>query len=77
VTFKTNIEEMAISAAKRFDHAEITAAHILYALKKSLDDEISFVGFEAIEKLMNNIASAHTNQISISAEAQEILNKIA
>lgn len=67
---------MAISAAKRFDHAEITTAHILYALKKSLDDEISFVGFEAIEKLMNKIASAHTNQISISAEAQEILNKI-
>ena len=76
MTFKTNIEEMAISAAKRFDHAEITTIHILYALKKTLDDELSFIGFEAIEKLMIKINSAHTNQISISTEAQEILNKI-
>jgi len=76
MSFKTNIEEMAISAAKRFDHAEITAIHILYALKKNFDNDLAEVQFDSIEKILQKIDSTHSNQIGITAEAQILLDSL-
>lgn len=76
MTFKTNIEEIAISAAKRFDHAEITAIHILYALKKNFNDDLPGIQFDSIEKILSKINTVQSNQIGISEEAHKLLNKL-
>ena len=76
MTFKTNIEEIAISTAKRYDHAEITAIHILYALKKNLNDDLPGIQFDSIEKILSKINTVQSNQISISDEAHKLLDKL-
>jgi SpoVK/Ycf46/Vps4 family AAA+-type ATPase len=76
MSLRSNIEEMAASAAKRFDHAEIAPIHILFALRKKIDPEIQNFTSDSVEKELRKINISHASQLAISSEAQAILDEI-
>jgi hypothetical protein len=76
MSLRSNIEEMAASAAKRFDHAEIAPIHILFALRKKIDPEIQNFTSDSVEKELRKINTSHASQLAISSEAQAILDEI-
>ena len=76
MSLRSNIEEMAASAAKRFDHAEIAPIHILFALREKIDPEIQNFTSDSVEKELRKINTSHASQLAISSEAQAILDEI-
>ena len=76
MSLRSSIEEMAASAAKRFDHAEIAPIHILFALRKKIDPEIQNFTSDSVEKELRKINTSHASQLAISSEAQAILDEI-
>jgi len=70
LSLSDDIEEIAVSAAKKFDHGELQQLHILFALKKILGERLPELSLAELEENLSKIRSNSSNSISISEDAQ-------
>jgi SpoVK/Ycf46/Vps4 family AAA+-type ATPase len=78
MSFARRIEEQAISVAKKYDHTQVTPLHILLALsQKSTDLDQEITKINELLKTLKQEPTPVKNQISITAEATDILKKCA
>ena len=70
MSLRDDVEEIAVSAAKKFDHGELQELHILYALKKILGEKLSEITLSDLEEHISKIRSISSNTISISEDVK-------
>ena len=78
MSYKTRVEEQAVSIAKKYDHFEITEWHILFALlKRTRDTDVSSLLSDVTKKLesIKSLKSEEQKGISISENATTLLEK--
>ena len=55
MSLSDDVEEIAVSAAKKFDHGELQQLHILYALKKILGERLSEIALSDLEEKLSKV----------------------
>jgi len=76
LSLSDDIEEIAVSTAKKFDHNELQQLHILYALKKILGEKIPEIALSDLEEKLSRVRSNSSNTISISEDAKVKIKSI-
>ena len=76
MSLSDDIEEIAVSTAKKFDHNELQQLHILYALKKILGEKIPEIALSDLEEKLSRVRSNSSNTISISEDAKVKIKSI-
>lgn len=76
MSLSDDVEEIAISVAKKFDHGELQQLHILYALKKILGEKLSEIAFSDLDEKLSKVRSNSSNTISISEDAKAKIESI-
>jgi len=76
LSLSDDIEEIAVSTAKKFDHNELQQLHILYALKKILGEKIPEIALSELEEKLSRVRSNSSNTISISEDAKVKIKSI-
>ena len=76
MSLSDDIEEIAVSTAKKFDHNELQQLHILYALKKILGEKIPEIALSELEEKLSRVRSNSSNTISISEDAKVKIKSI-
>ena len=76
MSLSDDVEEIAVSAAKKFDHGELQQLHILYALKKILGEKLSEIALSDLEEKLSKVRSDSSNTISISEDAKAKIKSI-
>lgn len=70
MSLSDDVEEIAVSAAKKFDHGELQQLHVLFALKKILGERLPDLLVSELEENLSKIRSNSSNTISISEDAK-------
>ena len=76
MSLSNDVEEIAVSVAKKFDHGELQQLHILYALKKIFGEKLPEITLSDLEEMLSKIKSVSANAISISEVAKVKLQSI-
>jgi AAA+ superfamily predicted ATPase len=76
LSLSNDVEEIAVSVAKKFDHGELQQLHILYALKKIFGEKLPEITLSDLEEMLSKIKSVSANAISISEDAKVKLQSI-
>ena len=76
MSLSNDVEEIAVSVAKKFDHGELQQLHILYALKKIFGEKLPEIALSDLEEKLSKITSSSSNTISISVEAKAKIESI-
>jgi len=76
LSLSDNVEEIAVSVAKKFDHGELQQLHVLYALKKILGEKLPEIALSDLDEKLSKIRSNSSNTISISEDAKAKINSI-
>ncbi len=76
MSLSNDVEEIAVSVAKKFDHGELQQLHILYALKKIFGEKLPEITLSDLEEMLSKIKSVSANAISISEDAKVKLQSI-
>ena len=76
MSLSDDVEEIAISVAKKFDHGELQQLHILYALKKILGEKLSEIALSDLDEKLSKVRSNSSNTISISEDAKAKIESI-
>ena len=76
LSLSDDVEEIAISVAKKFDHGELQQLHILYALKKILGEKLSEIALSDLDEKLSKVRSNSSNTISISEDAKAKIESI-
>lgn len=76
LSLSNEVEEIAVSTAKKFDHGELHQLHILYALKKIFFEELHEITLSDLEEKLFQIRSTSSNAISISEDASAKIKSI-
>lgn len=70
MSLSDDLEEIAISVAKKFDHGELQQLHVLFALKKILGERLPELSLAELEENLSKIRSNSSNTISISEDVK-------
>jgi len=76
LSLRDDVESISFSAVKKFDHGELEALHILYALKKILAEKLPEIVLSNLEEALSKIRSISSNSISISEDAKAKIESI-
>jgi SpoVK/Ycf46/Vps4 family AAA+-type ATPase len=76
LSLSDDVEEIAVSAAKKFDHGELQQLHVLFALKKILGERLPELSISELEENLLKIRSSSSNTISISEDAKAKIKSI-
>ena len=76
MSLSDNVEEIAVSVAKKFDHGELQQLHVLYALKKILGEKLPEIALSDLDEKLSKIRSNSSNIISISEDAKAKIESI-
>ena len=76
MSLSDNVEEIAVSVAKKFDHGELQQLHVLYALKKILGEKLPEIALSDLDEKLSKIRSNSSNTISISEDAKAKIESI-
>jgi len=76
LSLSDNVEEIAVSVAKKFDHGELQQLHVLYALKKILGEKLPEIALSDLDEKLSKIRSNSSNIISISEDAKAKIESI-
>lgn len=73
---RVQIEERAVSLAKRYDHAELTDLHVLKVLLTFAGSENYPKAIEMVDAKLSGIRGSSANALSISESATKLLGRV-